>query len=221
MADYVYNICLGEYREQNPIERPPTWTDEDNVQWEVSEGPAWFSLFNPSATTQGFIFIAPSTGTFTVVLTPTDKSEYTLTIEITVTNCYELSTTCGDYSLNIAWFNRLGGWTSYVFVGDRTLGIDIDGSNTFKQSGVIKYESHEGICDSAKQPSGYISLTHLNLLKELKITIQAYEFNTATDAWDIPILIKVDSFALRQEGNGFYTYDIEYKYATEIEVQGQ
>lgn len=131
---------------------------------------------------------------------------------------------CSDpQSFNIAWVNREGGWSSYIFTGRQVHGTEIGDVKTFKDSGVIKRQAIEDVYDYAEATVAAVAIRDLQFIASLRKSIQAYIYNPLSLSWDIPILIDSRSFEMYEipfeqinVSTGF-----SFKYAEETIIQTQ
>lgn len=131
---------------------------------------------------------------------------------------------CTDpLAFNIAWINREGGWSSYIFSGREVRGVEIGNVKTFKDGDVIKRAALEDVYDYAEATVSAVSQRDLEFIGHMRKGIQAFIYNATTLAWDIPILVDSRSFELYEKpfeqinvSTGF-----TFKYAKEIKIQTQ
>lgn len=125
--------------------------------------------------------------------------------------------------LNIAWINRQGGWSSYVFNDSRTFGKDIGTVKDFKRGNELKKASVEDVYDTVEVAYVLKGVRELKFIAELRQSVQAYLYNELTQQWDIPIYIDRESFpvytvpfrAANQAGS------FTFKYSREVMIQRQ
>jgi hypothetical protein len=214
--DYELDLCAGQWVNQ-PIENPPT---EEGDVWTFYSGPTWFNLVSVPFS-HSFNFIAPTAGTFVVVLSAGESSYMRILITVS-TDCLEVMPGCGKFFASLIWFNLEGGWLPYIFRKARVLGNDTGASAYFKDTdNVLRAGSRRDVYDNAQVVTGYLPSGHINYLRRLKNSIQAYEYNPATLLYDIPIVIDQGEFTWKEEGSGLYKYNFRYTYATEIIIQNQ
>lgn len=165
----------------------------------------------------------PAIGTYSIEFTElADGDEIIWTIELVVVpellSLYE--NCCGDR--NIAWLNIQGGWQNYVFSGVKTFQVEIGGAKTFKTNQLVsKYSQIDGVYNGEVISTGDIPQSHVDTLDGLKYAIQALLYNEETEAWDIPILVDVDSFTKYRSRDKFFEVRLKFIYAEEILVQTQ
>lgn len=131
---------------------------------------------------------------------------------------------CADpESFNIAWINREGGWSSYIFTGRQVHGTEIGEVKTFKDSGVVKRQTVDDVYNYAEATVAAVSIRDLQFIASLRKSIQAFIYNIDSLSWDIPILIDSRSFEMYEKpfeqinvSTGF-----TFKYAEEIKIQTQ
>jgi len=95
--------------------------------------------------------------------------------------------------------------------------------STFKKVAELKKSSVEEVYDTVDVLYSQRSVEELAFITTLRTSIQAYLFNDATQAWDIPIVIDKANFGtystpFRQGDQGSL---FSFKYANEIKVQRQ
>lgn len=126
-------------------------------------------------------------------------------------------------NFNIAWVNREGGWSSYVFEGRKVYGMDIGTVKTYKRGRELKRASVEEVYNTAEVTIANKSIQDLEFIKSLRQSIQAYLWSDQTQGWTIPIILDKENFEIytkpfRQiEQEGSFTF----KYAEEIVIQTQ
>lgn len=217
--DYEHAVCVGEFTNVvGPIDNPPT---EFGDEWHIWSAPNWFELTG-TAGAQGYMFIPPQPGAYWVILQAgLDENAFMRILIVVTTDCVEVAEGCGPFYANIIWFALVGGWQPYVFRKARTLGNDTGQMQTFKHNGVLKAVSKKEVYDNVVVVSGYLPAGHVEYLRRLKNSIQAFEYNPITMLYDIPILIDQGEFTWKKEGNGLYEYNFKYSYATEVIIQNQ
>ncbi len=212
MADYNISGCLGSmsFSPEEPL---------IPAQWEpLGTWPAWITLVD------GIIRVFNAQmGVTNLVIYNTLDPESTATVQITTTNCDYEDGPCVSYPLYIFWLNQDGGFSSYTFSPKKTYGVDIGGSGTYKDADLITRYAHiDNIYDTFVQPSGYIPESHVDLLKGLRYSQQAWVYVPGlglTDDVVKEIFNYTKSFELKRQRNGLYKYDFEFSYSKELLTQ--
>lgn len=102
---------------------------------------------------------------------------------------------CPDNVLNFAFLNRSGGWNSYALDCKYIKGYDLGSQKTFEtSSGVLKQTELGDVYETFEIVAEALTPTEIDLLSGLRRSIQAYLYNEATQAFDIPIVLDVGSF---------------------------
>lgn len=207
MADYNLTGCLGTITVSDPPAIIGAWV-------EYGTWPVWANLSG------GYIIVfnAQLGVTNLQIVNNTDpENPVYASVQITTTNCYEEGQ-CLQYPLHIVWLNPEGGFSSYNFSPKKSYNVDIGSSSTMKDSDLItRYVSINNIYDTTIQPSGFIPETHVDLLKSLRYSQQAWVVVDSSNALEIFNYAK--SFELKKQANGFYKYDFEFSYSSELLTQ--
>jgi hypothetical protein len=129
----------------------------------------------------------------------------------------------GDTSFNIAWANREGGWSSYVFEGRKIYGVDIGVVKTYKKGRELKRSSVEEVYETAEVILSNKSERDLNFIKSLRTSPQAYLYNTLTLQWDIPIILDKENIELYSKPyrQAEQEDSFKFRYAEEVVIQSQ
>lgn len=213
MADYNISGCLGfmSYSPEEPI-IPSNW--EPLGSW-----PVWVVL------EAGIIRVFNAQmGVTDLQIYNTLDPDQILDVQITTTACdLELVDECLGYPLNVFWLNPEGGFSSYVFNAKKIYGVDIGDSKTYKDADLItRYSNINNIYDTVIQASGFIDETHVDLLKSLRYSVQAwvYVYNNGLEDDEVKEIFNyTKSFELKRQGTGFYKYDFEFSYSKELLTQ--
>ncbi len=123
-----------------------------------------------------------------------DGATVLFTLEICVYPLQKSNLLCPDNIANIAWVNREGGWSSYVFDGRKTYGKEIGDITTYKRGTEIKRSTVENVYDVVEVSIANKSKKDLIFISSLRQSIQAYLYDPATLQWSIPIFVDKDSF---------------------------
>lgn len=102
---------------------------------------------------------------------------------------------CKD-GFNIAWINREGGWSSYIFDGRKTYGKEVGDVKTFKSGNRLKRLSVENVYDVVEVSISNKSDRDLRFIASLRQSIEAYLWSESTKSWSIPIILNKESFAV-------------------------
>lgn len=158
-----------------------------------------------------------------------DGAELLFTLDICVYPAQEIKDVCHNNRssvpeiFNIAWINREGGWSSFVFQGKKEYGKKIGRSRTFKRGNILKKLSLEEVYDEATVSLSNYSIRELLFISSLRTSIEAYLFNEDTQDWDIPIVLNTQDFPVYKVP--FKQLDVEgsfsFLYAEEINIQKQ
>lgn len=129
---------------------------------------------------------------------------------------------CCNNSINVGWFNRLGGWQNYPFSGVKTFEVEIDDTTTFKNfDRVKKYSEIKGVYTGEIVSTGNVPQSHADYLDSLRKSIQAFVYNEETYAWDLPILVDVGSYVKYTSRDKMFDIRVRFLYATEQIIQTQ
>jgi len=159
-------------------------------------------------------------GCYTYTFKDGSTTLFTLTICI-----YPIQSSIGECvgGFNIAWINREGGWSSYVFGGKRTYGKDIADVTTFKRGKELRRATVKNVYDTAEATIAIKSIRDLDFISSLRQSIQAYLYSDNTRQWSIPIILDRQSFT--KYSTPFKAIEVndsfKFKYAEEITIQTQ
>jgi hypothetical protein len=211
MADYNLTGCIGTIVFTDGPLIPNNWAEQ-------GEWPVWANL-------SGGVITVMNTqlGVTNLTIYNTLDEEQTASVQITTTNCYEEVDECLGYPLNVFWLNPEGGFSSYVFNAKKIFGVDIGDSKTYKDADLItRYSNINNIYDTVIQASGFIDETHVDLLKSLRYSVQAwvYVYNNGLEDDEVKEIFNyTKSFELKRQGTGFFKYDFEFSYSKELLTQ--
>jgi hypothetical protein len=129
----------------------------------------------------------------------------------------------GEGVFNIAWVNRQGGWSSYVFEGKKTFGMDIGKVTTYKKARELKRSAVEEVYQTAEVSVANKSIRDLLFIASLRQSIQAYLWSDTTQQWSIPIALDKENFNLYSRPFKAIEVDEQFtfRYAEEIVIQTQ
>lgn len=180
--------------------------------------PAWIDATDLGDTMQIEITNAPTAGTFTYNFTV-----FTLKVIVTELCVENYNPCCKGHEINIGWINNLGGFQNWIFDGIITSEFRHQGgSQTFmNENQQMKYsdagDNYDGeICECKD-----ISKHHVDIISNLRMSIQAWIYNTESNAWDIPIIIDRDSFTKYNSKDRFFNISLRFFYAEKLQVQTQ
>lgn len=143
------------------------------------------------------------------------------TLDICVYPIQSSQVNCGG--LNIAWINRQGGWSSYIFEGRRTYTQNIGDVKEYKKGGELRRSTVENVYDGIEVDIMNKSIKDLVFIKSLRQSIQAFLFDDATGQWSIPIVLDKTNTAVYSEPFRQIEVDqkIAFKLAEEVVIQSQ
>lgn len=124
---------------------------------------------------------------------------------------------------NIAWINREGGWSSFIFEGTKTVGRSVGSIGTFKKGLEVKKSYVENVYTDVEVFFSHKNIREMMFIASLRTSIQAYLYNDSTLTWDIPIFIDRDSFPVysmpfkQSQAKGSFVF----KHSEELLVQRQ
>lgn len=207
---------FGEYFIQGANPDPPSWFD-----WQTDD-PFGFEVLI------GYNFTAPADlGTYEIFFVNLlTEGIYKIVIDVTV-DAYDAYANCCETPQNphrnIAWLGIHGGWQNYIFTGIKTFQIDAGRDKQFKTNGyVLKHSEVNGVYDGEIITTGDIPKSHVDILDGLRAkSIQAFLYNSDTNAWDIPILVDRSSYSKYKTRDKFFEVRMKFIYAEEILVQSQ
>jgi hypothetical protein len=205
----TYNVCQNEAVFDT---LPTTATSFTGV-------PSFVAVV-PFGNLLGLIILGNTVGAFTFTF---EVDGEVFLVEINVNTCItEFYDNCCDNQCNIAWLNPQGGWQNYIFTGIKTFEVQQDNGNTFKTSNkTIKWSERKEVYEATICTTGNIPKSHVDYLDSLRYSVQAFLFNPATNAFDIPILLDSESFTKYTSRQKIFDISIRFLKAKEIQVQTQ
>jgi hypothetical protein len=215
----TFNLCVGE----QAVELFPDF-DPEVLEYGNFEGlPEWVTLTYSGEYVNGFIINPPYEGTYQFTFDTQNGETIEYEVEINISNCNQVAyDNCCDNQCNIAWLNLQGGWQNYIFTGIKTFEVDQDNGNTFKTlNKTIKWSERKEVYNAVVCTTGSIPKAHVDYLDSLRYSIQAFLYNSTTNAFDIPILIDSDSFVKYTSRQKLFDVSIRFLRAKEIQVQRQ
>jgi hypothetical protein len=220
----TYNLCTGTL----VIDEPGgvfdqgfkiTFKDFDPI-------PSWFTLITDiEGDIIGWQIDATVAGSFEIEFVEvTNLSEVTkrLVINVGEEYCPEIFDVCCDKICNIGWWNTQGGFQNYVFEGVKTFTRTIGNRTEYKDINTVHYSKIENVhygkrCSTRSIPKSHVKL----ILDSLYSSIQAYEYNSDTQNWDIPIIIEKSQYERYNSREKIFERDVVFLYAEEEVIQGQ
>lgn len=146
------------------------------------------------------------------------------TLNVCVTPISEIVDVCPADVLNFGWLNQRGGFSSFALECKYVDGRDFGSDNTVVDAtGTLKRVEYRDVYDVAEVRAGVLSKNQLDLIASLRSAIQVFLYNTATQAFDIPIVLDRQSFSTY--GNRFNQSEtrISFKFrrAKQVAIQTQ
>lgn len=181
--------------------------------------PSWITISdNTTDNIITFTFTSPTTGEYGAY----DFKAFSLYITVVAAQYIEIPSCCTG-NLNIAWLNRLGGWQNWNFLKKRTFTVDVGTGTTFETSDNIMYYSGiAGVYEGEEVVADVFSKDWYDVLATLKYSIQAFAYNEDTLAFDIPIILDLESFSkYSNNGGNKITFSFKFRYAEKLLVQIQ
>lgn len=207
----THSLCLTEGLPLQFLPTPPigSWVLSGNYY------PDWLLLAFGYA-----IPTVPTVGEFYVLFETTiNPLSNVYLVKFEFYSCLNEYDFCTPQDINIVWLNRAGGWSSYCFKGKKTYGVKIADKRTYQTTdGLTNYFKIDGVFDSIQVLSGEIPVSHINFVKGLKYSIQAF---IKWSGGYIPILVEDKDFDLFTDGDGLTTYDFKVQYSAEKLIQTQ
>jgi hypothetical protein len=132
-------------------------------------------------------------------------------LNVCVSPISEIVEVCLKDTLNFAWLNERGGFSSLAveckYTDGRSFGGDyltVDGNQNLKRT------EFTDVYNYTEVTGGVINKNQINLLASLRSAIQAFLFNTQTNAFDIPIVIDRANFTTY--GNRFNQSEVRFAF---------
>lgn len=146
------------------------------------------------------------------------------TLGVCVSPVAELVEVCAKDTLNFAWLNERGGFSSLALEGRFIEGRDLGAEATVVTAErVLKRVELRDVYKTNEIRGGVIGKAQLDLLADLRSSIQAFLYDEESGAFDIPIVIDRQSFTTY--GNRFNQsetrFAFRFRYAQQIRVQTQ
>ena len=146
------------------------------------------------------------------------------TLGVCVAPIAEIVDVCAKDTLNFAWLNERGGFSSLALEGRFIEGRDLGQESTVVTADrVLKRVELRDVYRTNEIRGGVIGKAQLDLLADLRSSIQAYLYNEDAGAFNIPIVIDRQSFTTY--GNRFNQsetrFAFKFRYSQQIQVQTQ
>lgn len=190
--------------------------------YEFTPLPAWIIPDNPGIIQN--LELSPTVlGTYTYYFTlggspPAQDAcliiEIVNSLEDSVETCNNSNTKC------IVWITREGGRASYLFDQRKNYGGVIGSGQTFDNNGSIKYLNRGKNFETVTVYKTGLSNTEIDLIESLRMSIQAWEYNSDTDV-STPIMLDPESYDKYSTKNKLNEIQLRYRIATYREVQSQ
>ena len=234
----VYNVCdsdspVFQYFDDNVknftvLSFNGLWTAPNTY----SPSPDWFFAYNDGfGNISSWLFVPSNapTGSYPMSFSGTDGNEYLIVVNKLAT-CVDstFSNKCCD-STNIVWVNTLGGYENYIFGGIRKiLELNEGDSDTFKtQDLTLKNSQLKNVYDTVVVNTGKVPLSHLEKLKSLRNSIQAWYYNESLPdyyEWNsrfAPIILDREGMILSDTKEKIIERSVRFRIAKEINIQSQ
>lgn len=141
-----------------------------------------------------------------------------MTLNVCVVPVSELVEVCPEDTLNFAFLNERGGFSSFAieckFLEGREFGNEQTVVTSTRELKRIEYRN---VYDTFNLTGGVITKNQLNFLQALRSSIQVYLFNNDTQAFDIPIVINRSNFTTF--GNRFNQSEVRFNFGFKISQQ--
>lgn len=130
---------------------------------------------------------------------------------------------CENEPLQVIWKNRAGGWNNYWLLQDKGYAVEqSEGKTYITIADEKKWTSRGNIYDVVEITNQMVPKSHVDFIRSLKDSIQAYIGSDLADpSTFVPIIIDEESFSLYQTGDEFYSFSFNFKYAKKRKVQNQ
>jgi hypothetical protein len=130
---------------------------------------------------------------------------------------------CENEPLQVIWKNRAGGWNNYWLMQDKGYSVDQEEGKTYiNLNDEKKWTSRGNIYDVVEINNQLVPKSHVDLVRSLKDSIQAYIGTDLNDPLTfVPIILDEESFSLYKTGEEFYSFSFNFKYAKKRKVQLQ
>ncbi len=146
------------------------------------------------------------------------------TINISIFPVTEIRRICKENALNFAWLNTSGGWNSIALECKYVQGFNVGSQRTYVDvNDVLRVTEQKNIFENYNVTAELLTNFELDLLSNLRTSIQAYLYNDETLSFDIPIVI--DSSSFETYGNRQRITDksasFSFRIANEVKIQTQ
>lgn len=196
----------------------PTWiTETTNFDGSVDT-----LLITPQEI--GGVVVNPAIGEYTYYFTlggSPPAQDYCLILEV-VSSLTEPITVCEKTdNVNLVWITREGGRASYIFDQRKDYGTNLGESKSYDNNGYLRFINRGKNFENKTVYKTGLSNDEVDYLESLKYSIQAWEYNSATDALT-PIIINTDSSINRYSSKSkINEVVIKYRLATYKNIQNQ
>lgn len=146
------------------------------------------------------------------------------TLNVCVTPISEIVEVCPADVLNFGWLNQRGGFSSFAVECKYTDGLEFGGEGlTVNAERILKRVQFLDVYNFTEVRGGVLSKNQLDLLASLRSAIQVFLYNTATQAFDIPVVLDRSSFTTY--GNRFNQaetrFSFRFRRAKQVLIQSQ
>lgn len=146
------------------------------------------------------------------------------TLGVCVTPISEIVEVCPADVLNFAWLNQRGGFSSFAVECRYINGREFGGEGlTVNANRILKRVQFLDVYDFTEVRGGVFSKNQLDLLASLRSAIQAFLYNTETQAFDIPVVLDRSSFTTY--GNRFNQsetrFSFRFRRSQQLVIQSQ
>lgn len=195
------------------------------------------TLGTPDFASHSISFTSPGENTY-VINTSTMTLNQVYEVEVTVEgepktftikaiNCAASSvqnvTDCEKEPIQVIWKNRAGGWNNYWFIQEKEYLVDqSEGKTYINKNDEKKWTTKGNIYDEVAIQQNQIPKSHVNLIRSLRDSIQAYIALDISDPLTfLPIILEEDSFRLYSTGEEYFGVAFKFSYAKKRKVQMQ
>jgi hypothetical protein len=188
----------------------------------LSAYPAWLTDFGiyPINLLQA---TSPPVGTYTITFTKGGSPptlDATLIIEVVPSLADSLTTCNKEGSICLVWITREGGRASYIFDQRKDTGGTLGESQTFDNSGKLKWLNRgKNYINKSIFKTG-LSRNEVDLIESLRYSIQSWEYDLSTDT-STEIIITPENYNKYTTKDKLTEINIKYRIAEYKEVQNQ
>lgn len=156
------------------------------------------------------------------------STDYFVIVSVTMIECEPITNDqyveCPTNPIGIIWLNSKGGWDSYYFAQSKSYNVAqsdaIDYINYLEEN---RYATRGNVYEGVECLNNLIPLEHIDKIKSLRNSIQAYIMvpNDA-DGYDFtPIKLDQGNFTTYQTTQEFYSLSFKFIYAKALKIQTQ